>query len=124
MTDYEKQYFNVLLHMATERFVERVIQRQEGAKKALQSLRKDPYGEGIWLDQFIDAFFEEFLLNNLDGYSFILQALANREYDVMKLTMNETTVEKLLEIIARDVFEQLLLQKVEEALEQNLVFGE
>lgn len=123
MNDYEKQYFNTLLQIATERFVERIIQRNEGAKNALDNLRKDPYGEGVWIDKFVNAFFEEFLLDNPAGSSFILQALANRVCHFQYTTLENMTVGNVLENMAKELFEQLLNQKVEEALEQNLAFG-
>ncbi len=123
MNDHEKQYFNTLLQIATERFVERMIQRSEGAHNALQLLRSEPYGEGVWLDKFIDAFFEEFLLDNLAGSCFVLQALANRRYDVQYDLFKDKSVEQIIEMMAKDAFEQLLKQKAEEALEQNLAFG-
>lgn len=123
MNDYEKQYFNTLLQIATERFVERIIQRNEGAKNALDNLRKDPYGEGVWIDKFVNAFFEEFLLDNPAGSSFILRALANRVCRFQYTTLENMTVGNVLENMAKELFEQLLNQKVEEALEQNLAFG-
>lgn len=121
--EFEMQYFHTLLQIATDRFVERITQRQEGAKNALKLLQADPYGEGVWLDKFVDAFFEEFLLNNPAGSSFILRALAQRTYDARNMAQKAATVENLLERMAKDVFMQLLKQKVEEALEQSLVFG-
>lgn len=60
MNDYEKQYFNTLLQIATERFVERAVQRSEGVENALHLLRTDPYGNGVWLDKFVDAFLKNF----------------------------------------------------------------
>ncbi|CCQ98306.1 hypothetical protein CULT_830034 [[Clostridium] ultunense Esp] len=35
MNPHERQYFNLLLAMAVERFCERIIQRNEGAENAL-----------------------------------------------------------------------------------------
>ncbi|MED3763465.1 hypothetical protein NST62_13100 [Ureibacillus sp. FSL K6-8385] len=123
MNDYEKQYFNTLLQMATERFVERALQRSEGAENALRLLRTNPHGEGIWLDQFVDVFFEEFLLNNPEGSCFILQALAKRKYHFQNIPGHELTVEEIVEKMAKEVFENLLKQKAEEVLEQQLAFG-
>ncbi|MED3661753.1 hypothetical protein P4476_07655 [Ureibacillus terrenus] len=123
MNDYEKQYFNTLLQMATERFVERALQRSEGAENALRLLRTNPHGEGIWLDQFVDVFFEEFLLNNPEGSCFILQALAKRKYHFQNIPGHESTVEEIVEKMAKEVFENLLKQKAEEVLEQQLAFG-
>ena len=123
MNDYEKQYFNTLLQMATERLVERVIQRAEGAENALHLLRTDPYGNGIWLDKFIDAFFEEFLLDNPAGSCFILQALSKRRYNLELLPQQVLAVEEIIKKMAKEVFEELLKQKAEELLEQHAAFG-
>lgn len=123
MSDYEKQYFNILLQSATERFVERIIQRSEGAKKALELLRQNPHGEGVWMDKFVDAFFEEFLIDNVAGSSFILQALSNRPFQIHRLPQQQMSVEDILQRMAKEVFEQLLIKKVEEVLEQTIAFG-
>jgi hypothetical protein len=122
LSDYEKQYFDTLFQTATDRFVERVIQRSGGIKNALQLLRTDPHGSGVWLDRFVQAFFEEFLLDNPAGSSFILQALADRRYKLRQISEQTLTVEKILVDMAKEVFEELLQQKVEEALEQHLAF--
>ncbi|MFC5542923.1 hypothetical protein ACFPOH_14535 [Ureibacillus suwonensis] len=122
MNDYEKQYFNTLLQIATERFVERAVQRSEGVENALHLLRTDPYGNGVWLDKFVDAFFEEFLLDNPAGSCFILQALSKRRYDPEQVLQQEVTVEAIVEKMAKGVFEELLKQKAEEVLEQHAAF--
>lgn len=123
MNDYEKQYFNMLLQMATERLVERTVQRAEGAENALRLLRTDPYGKGIWLDKFMDAFFEECLLDNPAGSCFILQALSKRRYNLEQLPRQALTVEEIIKKMAKEVFEDLLKQKAEELLEQHVAFG-
>jgi len=123
VNDYEKQYFNTLLQIASERFVERVIHRAGGVKSALELLRKDPNCNGVWLDKFVDAFFEEFLLDNPEGACFILQALAKRQYSISHFNNQPLMVEEIVEKMAKEVFQNLLNQKVEEVLEQNLAFG-
>lgn len=124
MRAYEQQYFNTLVAVATERFIERTIYRNEGAEKALHLLKQDPYGENVWLDRFVHSFFEEFLLNNAAGYCIVLQALANRSYNFLEISENETVkIINLLERTAKQSFETLLLQKAEEAIEQNILFG-
>lgn len=123
MQDYEKQYFNTILQIATERFVERVVQRAEGGKEALVLLRTDPHGNRVWLDKFVDAFFEEFLFDNPEGACFILQALSKRRYNLQRISKEQLTIEEIVIQMAKEVFEELLKQKVEEVLEQNLAFG-
>lgn len=122
MNTYEKQYFNLLLNMAVERFSERIIQRCEGSQNALERLRKDPHGEGIWIDKFVDAFFQDFLLDNPEGSSLILQALSNQSFNE-PIFFDQLTIGELLQKMAKKSFANLLLKKTEEAIEQNLAFG-
>lgn len=115
---HERQQFDFLLMTAVERYVERLEQRNAGAGDALARLRSDPNGEGVWLDEFVAAIFEDFLLANIGGACFTLQALAQR-------TLPETAagrVETVLIRMARTAFAGLLKQKTEEALEQRLAF--
>lgn len=78
MEAYQRQQFDFLLLTAAERFAERLVQRCGGAGPARARLRADPQGEGVWLDQFAQAIFRDFLLNNPAGACFVLQALACR----------------------------------------------
>ena len=72
MEPHEQQYVNLLFAMAVERFSERIIQRNEGAQNALNRLRANPQGEGVWLNEFVDAFFRDALLDNTAGACLIL----------------------------------------------------
>lgn len=126
MHPYEQQYFNTLISIATERFTERAIYHNNGAEQALHLLKENPYGESIWLDRFVQSFFEEFLLDNIVGYCIVLQALANLPYKGMKtyeLEKEPIKIEIQLERMAKQAFETLLLRKAEEAIEQNILFG-
>ena len=78
---HERQQFDFLLLTAAERYVERLTQRNEGAVNALQRLKADPNGEGVWLDEFVNAIFQDFLLENAAGACFILQALGKRKIE-------------------------------------------
>jgi hypothetical protein len=42
---YQRQQFDLLIMMAVDRFVERIVQRCAGAETALARLRSDPQGE-------------------------------------------------------------------------------
>jgi hypothetical protein len=123
MNPHEQQYFNLLLVIAVERFSERIIQRNEGAQKALERLRANPQGEGIWLNEFVDAFFRDALLDNPAGSCLILQALANQRVNDLSNIVERVTVEEMLQEMAKQTFAALLHRKTEEALEQTLVFG-
>ncbi|MDQ0340943.1 hypothetical protein J2S00_003783 [Caldalkalibacillus uzonensis] len=123
MNLHEQQYFNFLLAMAVDRFSERIVQRNEGIQNALIRLRTNPQGDGVWLNEFVDAFFREALLDNPAGACLILQALAKQNLTVPSSIFEHTTVGEVLQAMAKQTFAALLLQKTEEALEQSLAFG-
>lgn len=123
MERHEQQYVNLLFTMAVERFSERIIQRNEGALNALDRLRTNPQGEGVWLSKFVDAFFRDALLDNPAGACLILQALANQRLNDTSRILEHATVGEMLQEMAKQTFASLLQQKTEEALEQTLAFG-
>ena len=112
---YQQQQFGFFLQTATERFAARLEERFRGPQIALEMLTKDPNGEGVWLDEFTDAVFEDFLLNNVEGACFILQALAKRKVG----ELHPGTVESTLVAMAKSLFSKLMLQKTMETLEQH-----
>lgn len=112
---YKKQQFGFLLQTATERYVARLEERFRGADPALVKLNEDPNAEGVWLNEFTDAVFEDFLLGNVDGACFVLQALAKRHIDAVAAG----NVEAILVGMAKKLFAELLLQKTIESLEQH-----
>jgi hypothetical protein len=112
---YQQQQFGFFLQTATERFVERLEQRFRGAATALEKVKSDPNGDGVWVDEFTNAVFEDFLLNNIDGACFVLRSLAKRKTG----GCDEGTVEYALQSLARELFAELLLQKTIEILEQH-----
>ena len=112
---YKQQQFGFFLQTATERYVARLEERFRGADGALKMLRQDPNAEGVTLDGFTDAVFDDFLLSNTEGSCFVLQALPKR-----KIEITETgTVEATLIAMAKKLFAELLLQKTIESLEQH-----
>jgi hypothetical protein len=116
---HEQQQFDFLLLTATERYTERLTQRNEGAEKALRKLRENPQSEGVWLDRYVDAIFQDFLLDNVGGACFVLKALARRTV----ATPPEGKIETMLITMAKQAFGTLLQQKTEEALEQAIMYG-
>jgi hypothetical protein len=119
MEPYQRQQFDFLLITAVERYAERLVQRNEGAERALARLRAEPQGEGVWLDQFAQAIFRDFLLDGPAGACFVLQALARRSVPPPAAA----TVEAMLQHMALRAFADLLARKTEEALEQQLGYG-
>jgi hypothetical protein len=113
---HQRQQFDFLLLTAVERFVERIEQRNEGAANALARLRADAQGQGIWLDEFAGAIFQDFLLDNIEGACFVLSALAKRHTPAQPAGRIEAT----LIAMAKAAFAELLKQKSEERLEQAL----
>lgn len=118
---YQRQQFDLLLQAAVERYVERLEQRNQGPEEALKRLRQNPSGEGIWLPDFVDAVFEDFLLKDGDGAAFILRALASKPLPKVRLEGNQT-IEHFLLACARAAFMELLRQKTEEYLEMRACF--
>ena len=112
---HQRQQFDFLLHTAVERYAERLEQRLGGAENALARLREDANGEGVWLDEFTGHLFADFLLDNVGGACFVLQALARRK----AAPTRGGTIEKTLLEMARSAFAALLAAKTEEALEQR-----
>ncbi|MEU9890547.1 hypothetical protein [Sphaerisporangium sp. NPDC051011] len=119
MDAYQRQQFDVMLLTAAERFAERIVQRCEGQDNALRRLRTDPQGEGVWLDEYVDAVFADFCLDDAAGSAFVLQALHKRQ-----VTVDDTgTVSDVLARLARKAFAELLAAKVIEAMDRAERYG-
>jgi hypothetical protein len=116
---HERQHFDSLLHLAVERLTERSVQRSEGAANALRQLREDPDGKGVWLGDFLDAFFADALLDTPAGAAFVLQAL---ERQPLAARVDGTVGEGLRQL-ARQAFRALLVKKLDESLSQQLAYG-
>jgi hypothetical protein len=117
---HQRQQFDFLLQTATERFVARLEERFRGAETALATLRCSPNGEGVWLGGFVDAIFQDFVLDNVDGSCFVLRSLPKRSIESQKETFSTAgTVEQGVAALARGLFAELLLQKSVESLEQH-----
>ena len=112
---YKQQQFGFFLQTATERYVARLEERFRGADGALASLKQDPNGEGVTLNGFTDAVFDDFLLCNVEGACFVLQSLPKRKIE----NTEPGTVEATLIAMAKKLFAELLMQKTIESLEQH-----
>jgi hypothetical protein len=115
---HERQQFDSLLQTAVERYVERLEQRNEGAENALMRLRDNAQGEGIWLNQYVEAIFQDFLLNTTDGAAFVLRALPKRKL----ASVDAGSVDAMLSAMARSAFADLLRMKTDEELERRSSF--
>lgn len=120
MDAYARQQFDFLLNAAIERFVERVEQRCGGPVPALDRLRTDRNADGVWADEFVQALFRDFLLDDTAGACFVLEALERRP--VPPLPAMPATLRDALGALARHAFRDVLCAKTEEALEQRLAF--
>jgi hypothetical protein len=118
MHSHEIQQFEILLATAVERFVERLEQRNGGTEHALNRLRYEPEGEGVWLRQFTAMLFVDFLLDNAAGACFVLQALADRTAPPVP----SGAIGTVLQQMAVNAFAELLQQKTEEVLEQRIAY--
>ena len=113
---HERQQFDLLLQLSVERYVERLEQRNEGPENALHRLRAAPQGKGIWLSRFVEAIFQDFLLNTPDGAAFVLRALPGRKIHAPL----PGSVESMLKGMAAQAFSDLLREKTEEELERRI----
>ena len=120
---HQRQQFDFLLLTATERFVTRLEERHRGAAAALAALTAltaAPEGEGVWRGEFVDAIFQDFLLDNADGAAFVLRSLRTRPLGPHRgVCADAGSVEDLLVALAKALFAELLLAKAVEALEQH-----
>lgn len=126
MDNYQRQQFDFFLQTAVERFVERLEQRCRGSDAALHALRTQPDSEVVWLNGFVDAVMSEFLLDNVDGASFILRALARKNLDIRQVIPDdgnqEVNVGEMLVALARNLLRTLISNKALEALEQHATY--
>jgi hypothetical protein len=121
---HEQEYVNLLLTMAVERFSERVVQRNGGIENALRRLRANPDGEGVWISEFVQAFFRDLLLDNPAGYCLVLEALSNERLSFSPWNGEERNrIGDVLHHMAIRSFAAVLQRKTGEALEQALIFG-
>lgn len=119
MDAYLRQQFDVLLLTAADRFAERIVQRCQGHADALHRLKSDPQGEGVWLDDYVDAVFAESCLDDAAGAAFVLQALQRRQVTVE----DSGTVAQVLVRTAKRAFAELLAAKTAEAMDRAERYG-
>jgi hypothetical protein len=113
---FERQQFDLLLTDGVGRLAERATYRCGGHEAALQRLREDPEGEGVWLHEFTRNLMTEMLLDDVAGACFVLQALARRR--VTTAVPAGAPVADVLAALATDALAELLRAKTIESLEQ------
>jgi hypothetical protein len=116
---HQRQQFDSLLAQSGESFIERIVQRCGGQDNALRALDDDPNAEGVWLDDFVDAVFADWCLDNAEGAMFVLGALQRR---TLTLEADGLVVDVLVRA-AKGVFAELLYSKVRESMSRASVYG-
>lgn len=116
---HQRQQFDFLLLTATERFVARLEERHRGAAPALAALA-EAGADGVLSREFVNAIFQDFLLDNADGAAFVLRSLPRRSLAGHREAIaTAEDVEKLLVELAKSLFAELLHAKSLEALEHH-----
>lgn len=118
MDNHLRQAFELLLADAVDSFVERTVHRCGGPGPALERLRTDPDGDGVWRDEFVAAVFSEQLLDTTSGACFVLDALERRE-------VPEDPGGKVGDVVARlarAAFTDVLTARADQQLQRQLAF--
>ncbi len=118
MALHERQQFDFLLWTATERFSERVQQHLQGPERALAALSDATQYAKAGVTEFVDAIFADFLLDNIEGACFVLQSVGKRKWPTEVSLTTSVSVEQGLIQVAKYLFQQLLISKTIEYLEQ------
>lgn len=113
-----RQQFELMLSEATGNFVERIVHRCGGEESALQRLQEHPNADGVWIDEFVNAFFEEHLLTSIGGSCFILEALERRSVP----PDDGGPVSEVLPRLARAAFADVLAVQAAQLIQRTLVY--
>lgn len=115
-----RQQFDVLLAQSGAALVERLVARCGGVGRAIEALRDDPEGDGVWLTRFVDAVFADWCLDNADGACFVLAALRTRDLPSCSV---QGSIETALLTLAKVAYADLLRVKVLESMSRADVYG-
>lgn len=116
---YLRQQFELLLQEATGNFTERIVHRCGGEQSALDRLTSDPQGEGVWLDEYVDNFFEEHLLTGTGAACFVLEALERRTLP----SDPGGAVNEVLPRLARAAFAEVLTSQTAQLIQRQMVYN-
>jgi hypothetical protein len=110
-----RQQFELLLQDATGNFAERTIYRCGGPDAAVEALSTDP--ESVHRAAFVQAFFEENLLDNPAGHAFVLEALEKRTVP----DIEGGTVAEVLGRLARSAFADVLTAMTKQLIQRQQI---
>lgn len=116
---YLRQQFELLLQEATGNFTERIVHRCSGEQSALDRLRDDPQGEGVWLDEYVANFFDEHLLTGTGAACFVLEALERRSVPADP----GGPVAEVLSRLARAAFAEVLSTQAAQLIQRQMVYN-
>lgn len=118
MDDYQRIHIDNLVHEATDLLCETSIARCGGPTRALEALRSNADGDGIWLDRFVSMFLGEHALDGVSGAAVIVEAFEKRPASQAWSVAEAKTVGAQLTAVARELFGDRVKAKCDEALEQ------
>lgn len=113
MNDHERVHIDSLIREACDLLCQTSIQRCGGPTNALQRLRTDPDGDGVWLDRFVTMFLGEHALDTVAGACTMLEAHERRPMPEVRAD----TVGETLRLAGRATFADMVRRKADEALE-------
>ncbi len=119
MDVHQQQQFELLLAQSGDAFIERIVQRCAGQGNALAALQSDRNADGVWLDDFVDAVFADWCLDNAEGATFVLCAMRCRPLSIEV----SGTVGEVLVAAAKAAYADLLHAKVLESMSRASVYG-
>lgn len=112
-----RQQFELLLQEATGNCTERIVHHLGGPKNALAALQDGSAATAI--DEFVDAFFSENLLDSPAGSAFVLEALQSRSLQ----SDPGGTVSDVLARLARQAFSDVLTVQVSQLIQRQQVYS-
>ena len=114
-----RQQFELMLQDATGNFAERIVYRCGGEDAALARLAEDPDGEGVHRSAFVQAFFEENLIDSIGGYCFVLEALERRTLPAD----GGGAVPEVLGRLAKAAFAEVLTTMTAQLIQRNQIYS-
>ena len=114
-----RQQFELLLQEATGNFTERTVHRCGGPEAALAALSTAPDAEPVFRAEFVQAFFQDNLLDNTAGHAFVLEALEKRTVG----DIEGGAVSEVLERLARAAFADVLTTMTDQLIQRQQIYS-